>query len=771
MEASRAARAPLRRLSQIVHGRIFPAGELSGARCRSLSGLSALGEQRGGVSPRAAATTETRRASFLPCIPDRPSCSSFALRASLTATSRRRSLTSLAAISEASSSPPHVPTFFVSFSSLKLMSPRSPLQASQNTPVASVHSSSVGGVQRRPVCPFSSLLAAPGSPTAARPGLSLTSETPLASFPRLPLSREGKNTRHRESWAMRTSARSVRTGFFRTDPGFINPEDVLFAEDPGRTWAHADGGGDLAAEVLERSNVGMGTCILNNSAGVLNMRGLCGLHRKLRDLEVNSLKRFVILTSRHRHFFSAGFDLKELLFLAELTQMSSASKQKTIPLVALWQLRNLCDIAYLIHNYTKPLIVLMNGATGMSPIQGSGAALCCLANRSAAYHSSSFTCDPTAYGWIPDSGMSFVLANLRGSLGTFLALTGHTLSGPDLVWSGLCKHWVSPEALPFLELTAEKQLEVSEREAAVLLEEHFLEVPDTYSLDEWEEIIHEHFDASNVAEVCERLKVTASRKTASVVDQMHAAWARAVLDRLAQRSPLAADVTFALIRSVKQLKRDIIQEAGIFRSEWHKIRRTGLSVPYSLHGDCRKQVLEAIEDRLLQEALQLELRAALRLLAWSPDIITGLQFKLAGRLDPEYAYPPQWKKGQWFHKENYLGPLPGFFPPASGFGEAASARGGPQISPSCAYFFPCPEFSVAPRTLFPLSAHPLLRRIHPDFDEDTGNDHDPYAMHKLQMQWNHSLFIQERIQALKQLRSQAQAREHVVRGGASAQED
>ncbi|CBZ49599.1 3-hydroxyisobutyryl-CoA hydrolase/ catalytic,related [Neospora caninum Liverpool] len=439
-------------------------------------------------------------------------------------------------------------------------------------------------------------------------------------------------------------------------------------EDPTRTWAHADGGGDLSQEVLERSNVGMGTCILNNPSGVLNMKGLCGLFRKLRDLEVNPLKRFVILTSRHSHLFNTGFDLKELLFLAELTQMS----EKTIPLVALWQLRNLCDVAYLVHNYTKPLIVLMNGSTA-----GSGAALCCLANRSAAYHSSSFTCDPTAYGWIPDCGMSFVLANLRGSLGVFLALTGHTLSGPDLIWSGLCKHWMSPEALPFLELTAEKQLEVSEREAAVLLEEHFLDAPDSYSLDDWEEVIHEHFGAPTsprrsllfrfivasppgalftlasgvVAEVRARLKATASRQSASVEGQMHAAWARAVLDRLAQRSPLAADVTFALIRSVQQLKKHIIQDAGIFRSEWHNSKLVLLApvaasdtVSQTLRDwiDMRKamsvrnaasayawgigvvrlsleQILEAVEDRLVQEALQLELRAALRLLAVSSE--------------------------------------------------------------------------------------------------------------------------------------------------------
>ncbi|PHJ15778.1 enoyl- hydratase isomerase family protein, partial [Cystoisospora suis] len=69
----------------------------------------------------------------------------------------------------------------------------------------------------------------------------------------------------------------------------------------------------------------MGFCILNSTTGSLTMKGMCSLYRKLRDLEVNSLKRFVVLASRHPSIFSTGFDLKELLFLAELTQSSKFS--------------------------------------------------------------------------------------------------------------------------------------------------------------------------------------------------------------------------------------------------------------------------------------------------------------------------------------------------------------------------------------------------------------------------------------------------------------
>lgn len=39
----------------------------------------------------------------------------------------------------------------------------------------------------------------------------------------------------------------------------------------------------------------------------------------------------------------------------------------------------------------------------------------------------------TAMGFIPTLGLSFALGRLRGSLGAFLALTGHELRAQDLV--------------------------------------------------------------------------------------------------------------------------------------------------------------------------------------------------------------------------------------------------------------------------------------------------------------------------------------------------
>ena len=43
---------------------------------------------------------------------------------------------------------------------------------------------------------------------------------------------------------------------------------------------------------------------------------------------------------------------------------------------------------------------------------------------------------------------------------------------------GRRRHWLSPDALPFLELTAEKHLEVSEADSERLLHEHSLAWPE-----------------------------------------------------------------------------------------------------------------------------------------------------------------------------------------------------------------------------------------------------------------------------------------------------
>ncbi|CDJ57973.1 Drosophila melanogaster CG5044 gene product, related [Eimeria maxima] len=208
----------------------------------------------------------------------------------------------------------------------------------------------------------------------------------------------------------------------------------------------------------------MGIGILNRS--YMDSEYIFGVYRHLRDLEVNSLKRFSCLTSRRRILFNLGLS-------------------------------------------------------------------------------------PKAWGFIPTLGLSFSLARLRGSLGTFLALTGHELKGADLV------------TMQVLGITRGISL-------------HGVNSRNEYSLDRWEEVIHEHFNYDTLEEILDALDATASNSSKVLLrpsmppQQQQAAWAAATAARLRQRSPLAQKLTLELLRRQKRLQQEILEDAGITPYEWQK---------------------------------------------------------------------------------------------------------------------------------------------------------------------------------------------------------
>ncbi|CAJ1353750.1 unnamed protein product [Effrenium voratum] len=93
----------------------------------------------------------------------------------------------------------------------------------------------------------------------------------------------------------RVARRSIRTGFFPDDEDFIDPEGPVLADHINGRWRHMDDP-TLRANILERSNVGMGMLVINRASG-FDLSSVNDLYRRLRDLEVNSLKRFVGLAA------------------------------------------------------------------------------------------------------------------------------------------------------------------------------------------------------------------------------------------------------------------------------------------------------------------------------------------------------------------------------------------------------------------------------------------------------------------------------------------
>ncbi len=85
-----------------------------------------------------------------------------------------------------------------------------------------------------------------------------------------------------------------------------------------------------------------------------------------------------------------------------------------------------------IGRYPKPVVVLMDGL-----VLGGGVGLACHASHRVVTERSKVGLPETGIGFLPDVGATWLLARAPGELGTFAALTGRFLSGPEAIELGL----------------------------------------------------------------------------------------------------------------------------------------------------------------------------------------------------------------------------------------------------------------------------------------------------------------------------------------------
>ena len=427
----------------------------------------------------------------------------------------------------------------------------------------------------------------------------------------------------------------------------------------------------------------MGMLVINRAEG-LNLSCVNELYRRLRNLEVNSLKRFVGLAAMEPGPFSIGLDPKELLLAAVYAQkhkeLSSFSK------ALLW---NSQELAHLVADYRKPLVCQLSGFA-----QDGGAALGCLSSFSGAYHDSEICVNACRHGLVPMGGMTYVLASLPWHLGEFLALTAWPLREVDLVSLDLLEHWLSPDALPFLELTAEKHLEVSEADSKLLLHEHSLPIPQDGDLFQTEEdpddesfkrryipLINEIFQEESPSRIKEALKKKMETLSKREADYK---FLEECMERMEDVSEKASYITLKLLRNA----------------------RANLGP---------KSTCRPINTEVLLECLRAELWAQ-HILLKEEDSIGRLHAACTGGAIPKSKSEPSMLKDI----EQAIQPPKDFF-------------------------------VVPERAEISLSQHPRLRRYHPDYDPVTGLDHDPAWMRQEAMRWDPTLFEDERRAAVEAL--------------------
>lgn len=97
--------------------------------------------------------------------------------------------------------------------------------------------------------------------------------------------------------------------------------------------------------------------------------------------------------------------------------------------------------------FPKPYLALMDGVT-----MGGGVGLSVHGTHRVATERTLFAMPETGIGLFPDVGGGWFLPRLRGELGTWLALTGARLKGPDVAAAGVATHFLPSELIPNLKV-------------------------------------------------------------------------------------------------------------------------------------------------------------------------------------------------------------------------------------------------------------------------------------------------------------------------------
>ena len=368
---------------------------------------------------------------------------------------------------------------------------------------------------------------------------------------------------------LRNRATFVRTGFFKSDPepggkgpyfyrdpsgpALATANEIRFADDP-----------TLAAPVLERSNVGMGS--LNFNRDELCMESVNSLYFRLRNLEVNSTKKLVTLTHTTDSRSVKGLNNRLLLLLGEAMSHNLPNAEH----YTLNYLRNQSDLALLTSDYFKPLITLLSVEN---------CSLGGLSSMSGAYDNTSASFDACQLGLTPTGGVSYLLGSLPWFIGNYLALTGVTLRGADVLYAGLAKHWISPEAFKYLEISSEHQQEVSERDGRALIHEHCLPPPELWPMKSLIPIIEDCFGYKQLSRVFTQL-----RSVAAGSDISGRRFARDALSRMERACPTALEATHRMIHAVIDDKHEPLEKLEIaIRREMRAAMRLLPSARFALH--------------------------------------------------------------------------------------------------------------------------------------------------------------------------------------------
>lgn len=286
-----------------------------------------------------------------------------------------------------------------------------------------------------------------------------------------------------------------------------------------------------APEVLVRVEGGLGRITLNRprALNALSHGMVCRIDDALVDWAADQRIRGVVLDGAGGRGLCAGGDVRAVYHDIRDSRAAGRAGQA-------WRFwRDEYRMNARIARLGKPYLALMDGL-----VMGGGVGVSAHGSLRVVTERTALAMPEVGIGFVPDVGTGWLLSRAPGELGTWLALTGSTVTGADALACGLADHYLDSAVLPKLLAALTGGAGAERPDPGRLVAELATVAPESWLLAQ-RDWIDACFAVDTVEEVLERLAHRAEPAAAET--------ARV----LATRSPTALKVTLRALRSARGL--------------------------------------------------------------------------------------------------------------------------------------------------------------------------------------------------------------------------
>jgi enoyl-CoA hydratase len=189
-----------------------------------------------------------------------------------------------------------------------------------------------------------------------------------------------------------------------------------------------------------------------------------------------------------------------------------------------------------IARYSKPFVAMMDGV-----VLGGGVGVSAHGSVRVVTERTKIGMPETAIGLVPDVGGTYLLSRAPGELGTHVALTAATITGPDAIALGLADFFLSSGTLPAL---AEALGNTDARQAVQAFVPNWIPPSALVSEREWIDECYAFDDVEAIIDALQRSSAPAAHKAAELI---------------LAKSPTAVKVTLESLRRARQMP--LLEEA------------------------------------------------------------------------------------------------------------------------------------------------------------------------------------------------------------------